>query len=138
MSIEQTSIESYHQALSDGLISQRHYEVIAFIAAHDAHDGVSQGDVARHFNDASSSYQPRFRELQEARVLDHCGHKKDEVTGRTVKCYRLTNHIPARPVMSGRKQRVRLPVALVLDVIRLIQSRGLPIPDDAEIVVRAA
>lgn len=60
---ETTSIESYEQALSEGLIGQRQFDVLRFIAEHDCEPGVSQGDVGRHFRDASSSYQPRFREL---------------------------------------------------------------------------
>ena len=137
MSSESTSTDSYRQALVDGLISQRHYEVLAFVAAHDSPHGVSQGEVSRHFNDASSSYQPRFRELQDAGVLYQCGHKKDAITSRTVKSYRLTKKMPESPVMSGRKHRVNLPKALVQEVIRLIQKHRA-IPDDAEVIVRAA
>ncbi len=64
MSFEQTSVLSFQRAHADGLISKRHMQVIEYLWDHRRNqEGISQGDVGRYFDDASSSFQPRFREL---------------------------------------------------------------------------
>ncbi len=125
---ETTSIESYEQALCEGLIGQRQFGVLQFIAEHDCEPGVSQGDVSRRFNDASSSYQPRFRELEDCGAIYQSGVKVDPVTGRTVKCYRVTGTMPTR---QANRPRLTLRQAL----IRLLRRFGQNVPDDAEITL---
>ena len=69
---EPTSIDSYRQAHESGLIGQRQLEVLAFVIANEP---CSQGDVSRHFADASSSYQPRFRELEDSGLIEQRGNQ---------------------------------------------------------------
>ena len=99
--IEPTAVESYRAGQRTGLITQRKSQVLQFIREHDSDEGVSQGDVARHFDDASSSFQPRFRELEIAGLIAVVGTKRDPVTGRPVKAYRAT----ARTMPNGRKRK---------------------------------
>jgi hypothetical protein len=98
---EQTSVESYRAANSSGLIGKRQMEVLAFVIANEP---CSQGDVSRHFADASSSYQPRFRELEDAGVIEQRGTKRDPATGREVKAYWSTGNTPAGPVRRKRRK----------------------------------
>src|SRR5437868_8808120 len=98
---EPTSIDSYRQAHESGLIGQRQMEVLAFVIANEP---CSQGDVSRHFADASSSYQPRFRELEDSGLIEQRGTKVDPATGRVVKAYVATGKIPAEPVRRKRRK----------------------------------
>ena len=79
---EPTSLESHRKAQRSGLIGQRQMQVLEFVMANGP---CSQGDVGRHFADASSSFQPRFRELENAGLIAQCGTKRDDATGRIVK-----------------------------------------------------
>src|SRR5581483_5834008 len=87
---ERTSIESYREAQRSGLISQRQLQVLEFVIANEP---CSQGDVSRHFADASSSFQPRFRELEDAGLIEQRGTKRDPATGREVKAYVATGKL---------------------------------------------
>jgi hypothetical protein len=98
---EPTSIESYQAAHSSGLIGQRQLEVLEFVIANAL---CSQGDVSRHFADASSSYQPRFRELEDSGLIEQRGTKIDPASGREVKAYVATGKIPAGPVRRKRRK----------------------------------
>jgi hypothetical protein len=98
---ERTSIESYREAHASGLIGKRQMEVLGFVIAHQP---CSQGDVSRHFADASSSYQPRFRELEDAGLIAADGTTTDRVTGREVKVYRATGAVPTRRVQRRRRK----------------------------------
>jgi hypothetical protein len=98
---ECTSIESYRAAHKSGLIGQRQLEVLEFVMANEP---CSQGDVSRHFADASSSYQPRFRELADAGLIAEVGTKHDPTTGREVKAYRATGKLPTGPVRRKRRK----------------------------------
>jgi hypothetical protein len=133
---EETSIASYEQCHADGLICQHQLEVVRFIALNESGDGVSQGDVSRYFQDASSSYQPRFRELADSGVIIQSGLKKDPVTRKTVKCYQLTGVLPTTRVKRKAKAQVKLTRQALLEVLRVLQRHDETIPDDAEIVVR--
>ena len=74
-----TSIESYHAARDSGLIGRRQWQVLRYILMEEGNmqDGVSQGDCGRAYQDASSSFQPRFQ-LIPAAIYGAVG------TGRTV------------------------------------------------------
>ena len=98
---ERTSIASYRAAHESGLIGQRQLDVLAFVMANEP---CSQGDVSRHFADASSSYQPRFRELADAGLIAEIGTKRDAVTGREVKAYRATGKLPTAAVRRTRRK----------------------------------
>src|SRR5688572_6052615 len=77
-------------------------QVLEFIRQHEGADGVSQGDAARHFDDASSSFQPRFRELEDAGMIAVVGTKRDPVTSRMVKAYRITGS--TEPIRRKRRK----------------------------------
>jgi hypothetical protein len=98
---ERTSIESYRAAHASGLIGTRQMQVLEFVIANEP---CSQGDVSRHFADASSSYQPRFRELQDAGLIEQSGTKVDPATGREVKAYRATGKPPTATVRRKRRK----------------------------------
>jgi len=98
---ERTSIESYREAHASGLIGKRQLEVLGFVIANEP---CSQGDVSRHFADASSSYQPRFRELEDAGLIEQRGTKHDPATGREVKAYAATGKLPTAPVRRKRRK----------------------------------
>jgi hypothetical protein len=98
---EPTSIESYRAAHASGLIGTRQMEVLGFVIANEP---CSQGDVSRHFADASSSYQPRFRELEDSGLIEQRGTKVDPATGRAVKSYFATGKIPSGPVRRKRRK----------------------------------
>src|SRR3954468_1503491 len=98
---ERTSIDSYRAAQASGLIGKRQLEVLAFVMANEP---CSQGDVGRHFADASSSFQPRFRELQDAGLIEQRGTKVDPATGRTVKAYVATGKQPTATVRRKRRK----------------------------------
>ena len=98
---ERTSIDSYREAHASGLIGKRQMQVLDFIIANQP---CSQGDVSRHFADASSSFQPRFRELEDAGLIEQRGMKIDPATGRTVKAYWATDKLPTAPVRRKRRK----------------------------------
>jgi hypothetical protein len=98
---EPTSIASYRDAQRSGLIGQRQMQVLEFVVANEP---CSQGDVGRHFADASSSFQPRFRELEDAGLIEQRGTKRDDATGRIVKAYVATGKIPTEPVRRKRRK----------------------------------
>src|SRR6185295_11109948 len=98
---EPTFLESYRDAQRSGLIGQRQLQVLEFVLAHAP---CSQGDVGRHFADASSSFQPRFRELEDSGLIEQRGTKRDEATGRIVKAYVATGKIPTAPVRRQRRK----------------------------------
>src|SRR4051794_27905089 len=98
---ERTSIESYRAAHESGLIGKRQLQVLEFVIANEP---CSQGDVGRHFADASSSFQPRFRELQDAGLIEQRGTKVDPATGREVKAYVSTGKMPTAPVRRKRRK----------------------------------
>lgn len=98
---EPTSIESYREAHKSGLIGTRQLQVLDFVIANEP---CSQGDVSRHFADASSSFQPRFRELEDAGLIEQRGTKVDAATGRVVKAYAATGKLPTAPVRRKRRK----------------------------------
>jgi hypothetical protein len=98
---EPTSIDSYREAHASGLIGKRQMEVLGFVIANEP---CSQGDVSRHFADASSSFQPRFRELEDAGLIAADGTKRDWATGREVKAYRATGKLPTAPTRRKRRK----------------------------------
>jgi len=104
--IAETSIESYRQCKANGLISARQLEVIEFateaLVTHPG--GFSRGDVGRHFNDTNTGHQRRVQELELAGVLTQRGTKVDEITGKPVKIYSLTGHVPTVKVQSVKKK----------------------------------
>lgn len=102
---ELTSIVSYRQCQDEGLFGQRQMEIVEFMVAHqhEYREGISQGDVGRHYNDASSGYQPRFKELEDSGVVRCIGTKYDEITDRTVKAYVLTGQLPTEKVRARPK-----------------------------------
>jgi len=100
---ERTSIESYREAQRSGLISQRQLQVLEFVIANEP---CSQGDVSRHFADASSSFQPRFRELEDAGLIEQRGTKRDPATGREVKAYVATGKLPTA-TMRRKRRKIR-------------------------------
>lgn len=98
-----TSIEAYRAAQASGLIGRRQMQVVEYMVA--KHPVVtSQGEVGRHFNDASSSFQPRFRELEHAGVIEQVCQITDPVTNHKVKAYRLTGEVPKTKVRAKRSQ----------------------------------
>jgi hypothetical protein len=104
-----------------GLIGQRQMVVLAFVIANEP---CSQGDVSRHFANASSSYQPRFRELKDAGVIEQRRTKVDPATGRVVKAYVATGKIPTEPIRRKRR-KFRATLEPAGDgVLRVRQSRG--------------
>jgi len=104
---ERTSIESYRAAHESGLIGKRQMQVLEFVIANEP---CSQGDVGRHFADASSSFQPRFRELQDAGLIEPRGTKVDAATGREVKAYWSTGKLPTARMRRRNRQKVRATV----------------------------
>jgi hypothetical protein len=85
MSVQQTSIDSYREAKDNGLITRRGLQIVEYM--HAANRPVSQRDIQRAFNDTSSSFHPRFCELERAGAIKCVGEKQDEITSRQVKIY---------------------------------------------------
>jgi hypothetical protein len=98
---EPTSIDAYREGHASGLIGKRQMQVLEFVMANEP---CSQGDVGRYFADASSSFQPRFRELEDAGLIEQLGTKVDPATGRQVKAYAATGKMPAAPVRRKRRK----------------------------------
>ena len=94
---EQTSIESYHAAIEGGLISAKQQAVLRYFLARQPRS-ITQGEVNRHFNDTNRSYAPRFREMEDAGIIQRVGTVYDEITNRNVLAYRLTGVVPNQPV----------------------------------------
>src|SRR5947208_11108308 len=76
-------------------------EVLEFVIANEP---CSQGDVSRHFADASSSFQPRFRELEDTGLIEQRGTKHDPATGREVKAYWSTGKLPTAAACRKRRK----------------------------------
>lgn len=87
---ESTSIEAFREAKESGLINQRQLQIMEYMNDVGAHiNPVSQRDVQRKFFDLSSSFHPRFCELERLGAIVHVGVKKDPATNRTVKVYKI-------------------------------------------------
>jgi hypothetical protein len=95
--MEPTSIESYYKAVESGFISEKQRQVITYFCDSRG-ESVTQGEVNRYFKDTNRSYAPRFKELENAGVIQCVGTKYDHLTGRNVKSYKLTGKIPTAPV----------------------------------------
>jgi hypothetical protein len=74
-------------------------QVLEFVIANEP---CSQGDGSRHFADASSSFQPRFREPEDSGLIEPRGTAVDPATGRVVKLYGATGKQPTAPVRRKR------------------------------------
>lgn len=86
---EPTSIGAFYEAKEKGIINRRQLQIVEYMCK--AGGAVSQREVQRAFNDTSSSFHPRFCELERMKAITHVGEKKDPITGRPVKIYRVGN-----------------------------------------------
>ena len=97
-----TSIEAYQKAKDSGFISNRQWDVIKFMLKNPGQNGVSQRDVDRNYKDTSSSFHPRFAELEDSGVIECIGTKIDPVSTNKVKTYALVA-APTTKVKSKQK-----------------------------------
>ena len=114
-----TSAESYHAAVEEGIVSRNQYRIIQYMLDRSGR-AVTQGEVNRYFSDTNRSYGTRFKELEDAGVIQCVGVVKDDVTNRTVKKYRLTGYIPAEKIKRKKKKGLG-------SVFVLCKRDGIPI-----------
>lgn len=97
MTVAQTSIDAYHEAIESGLISRRRAEVL--VAASRLESPFSQRDLFRAIGQPGENYgsvNARTVELEAMGVFRHVGHKEDHESKMTVKTYVITGE-PVRP-----------------------------------------
>jgi len=102
---EPTSRDAYIHAYEEGILNRKQLQVLRYMQ--DVQHDVTQREVDRYFKDTSSSYHPRFRELERAGAITCTGTSKDQVTGRQVKKYAL-GRVPTekvKPVKSKKAER---------------------------------
>ncbi len=102
---ESTSIASYQEAMIEGLISSLHLKVLQYFESRPG-EPICQGEVSRHFKDVTSSFQPRFKELERNGAIEVVGTKIDTLTRRTVKMYQLTRKMPKKNIKIPRKVKL--------------------------------
>lgn len=87
------NIQSYEQASEAGIFSPNQMKVIYQLI----NGPKTQREVVLDLEDISHSVQPRFNELERAKVIRKKGRKENPLTGRENHLYELTGHIPNKP-----------------------------------------
>jgi hypothetical protein len=92
--VRQTSIEAFHTIKECGLLSRRRFEVYEYIFKNGP---ISANEMCRSMltqGKTFSSYNARFSELRDRKVIAEVGTKQDEITKQKVIIWDVTGKLP--------------------------------------------
>jgi len=117
--MRQTSIDTYHTILNNGMLSKRRQEVYEEIYQNGPK---SIADVRQKFRNinpemSDSSVSTRFSELERLGVIQEVGKKKDERTGNECTLWDVTSNLPIK--FEKEKTKKEKKEELLKDIIEL-------------------
>lgn len=96
----QTSIDVYHQIESEGLLSQRRWQVYETLYHHGPLTAMETGRLIKSALDHSIS--PRFAELKRLGVIEEVGRRHCTITGRISLIWATTENLPRKRVKDDK------------------------------------
>ena len=110
--MKQTSIDTYHNIVNNGLLSKRRLEV--YKALYEL-GPMTQNEMVRHFkqfypNSNPSGFHARFSELEKMKVIIPIGVKKDSVSNQECIIWATTDNLPVKleklPTFKEKKKEI--------------------------------
>jgi len=100
--IRDTSREAYRILIEEGKLSKRRAQVYEYLYFHGPR---TQPETREHFNDKTSSFSPRFAELENMGLIKAVGKTTGEQTGHTNTLFDVTTRIVPIPLPKNKTRK---------------------------------